>query len=94
MTCNYNDDLREWKVKKTIGSSSGNGMSECEMNFRKDEDKERCSVTFHRQSSSTFFVPSITGIFTTILHIQLVYNQGVGGSPLLQGVLLPMGENS
>lgn len=53
-----------------------------------------CSVTFHSQVGRASPVPSITGIFSTILHIQLVYVQCVGGGSLLHAVLLPMGEHS
>ena len=58
------------------------------------ETQMRCSVTFHGQGSCTFLVPSFAGIFSAILHIQLVYHQDVRCSGLLQTVLLPMDEHS
>ena len=56
------------------------------------DERHRCAVTFHSQGSSALLVPCMAGVFSTILHFQLVYNQGVSGSSLLNGVLLPMGE--
>lgn len=53
-----------------------------------------CSVTFYSQGSSAFLVSSITGIFPTILHDQLVYDQNVSGCFLLHGVFLSLCEKS
>lgn len=69
------------------------------MRFREDErlgeraDMKLCFITFHSQGSSTSLISSITGIFSTILHTQLVYVQDLGGGSLLDTVLLPMGED-
>lgn len=51
------------------------------------------SITFYSEGSSAFLDSRVAGVFITILHRQLVYNQDVSGSSLLDGVFLPLGEH-
>lgn len=51
-------------------------------------------ITFDRQCRGASLVAGVADIFSTILHIQLVYVQCVSGGSVFNTVLLPRSEHS